>query len=48
MLICEDAAVMEAAAERRSAARKPLLYAATNDNYEAMTALAQRLEAPLL
>ena len=47
MLICEDAAVMEAAAEA-VAARKPLLYAATNDNYEAMTALAQRLSAPLL
>ena len=46
MLICEDAAVMEAAAEA-VAARKPLLYAATNDNYEAMTALAQKVECPL-
>ena len=46
MLICEDAAVMEAAAEA-VAARKPLLYAATNDNYEAMTALALKVECPL-
>ncbi|NLZ38295.1 MAG: acetyl-CoA decarbonylase/synthase complex subunit gamma [Firmicutes bacterium] len=46
VLICEDVAVMEAAATA-VADRKPLLYAATNDNYEAMTALAQKLECPL-
>ena len=46
VLICEDVAVMEAAATA-VADRKPLLYAATNDNYEAMTALAQKVACPL-
>ena len=44
MLICEDAAVMEAA---MVVMRVNLLYAATNDNYEAMTALAQKVECLL-
>jgi acetyl-CoA decarbonylase/synthase complex subunit gamma len=46
VLICEDVAVMEAAATA-VVAKKPLLYAATNDNYEAMTALAQKVACPL-
>lgn len=46
VLICEDAAVLEAAAAA-VADKKPLLYAATNDNYEAMTALAQKVACPL-
>jgi acetyl-CoA decarbonylase/synthase, CODH/ACS complex subunit gamma len=46
VLICEDVAVMEAAAVA-VADKKPLLYAATNDNYEAMTALAQKVACPL-
>ncbi|MCR3921046.1 MAG: acetyl-CoA decarbonylase/synthase complex subunit gamma [Firmicutes bacterium] len=46
MLICEDVAIMDAAATA-VASRKPLLYAATNDNYEAMTALAQKVACPL-
>ena len=46
VLICEDVAAMEAAATA-VAASKPLLYAATNDNYEAMTELAKKTECPL-
>lgn len=46
ILISEDLAAMEAAASA-VADSKPLLYAATNDNYEAMTALAQKYSCPL-
>ncbi|EEG78228.1 acetyl-CoA decarbonylase/synthase complex subunit gamma [Dethiobacter alkaliphilus] len=46
VLICEDVAAMETAATA-VADKKPLLYAATNDNYEAMTELAKKLECPL-
>ena len=46
VLICEDVAHMEAAATA-VADKKPLLYAATNDNFEAMTALAMKVACPL-
>jgi acetyl-CoA decarbonylase/synthase, CODH/ACS complex subunit gamma len=46
VLISEDAAAMDAALSA-VAAGKPLIYAATNDNFEAMTALAQKYECPL-
>ena len=46
VLISEDVAVMEKALEV-AAAVKPLVYAATADNYEAMTALAKKYEVPL-
>lgn len=46
VLICEDVAHMEAAATA-VADKKPLLYAATNDNYEAMTELAMKVACPL-
>ncbi|MEN3005171.1 acetyl-CoA decarbonylase/synthase complex subunit gamma [Dehalobacterium formicoaceticum] len=46
ILMSEDAAAMEKAVEAVTA-RKPLIYAATADNYEAMTAVAQKYEAPL-
>jgi acetyl-CoA decarbonylase/synthase complex subunit gamma len=46
VLISEDVAAMEAAAAA-VAGSKPLLYAATEDNYEAMTALAAKLGCPL-
>ncbi len=46
VLIAEDPAVMEAALPA-VAARKPLLYAATNDNYEKMVALAKDNGCPL-
>lgn len=44
MTCCTEAA--EAALEKIKA-EKPLLYAATEENYEAMTALAQKYEVPL-
>lgn len=46
LLICPSADVMEAAATA-VADKKPLLYAATNENYEEMTSLAQKLACPL-
>jgi acetyl-CoA decarbonylase/synthase complex subunit gamma len=46
VLISEDVAAMEAAAAA-VADSKPLLYAATDNNYEAMTALAQKHGCPL-
>jgi acetyl-CoA decarbonylase/synthase complex subunit gamma len=46
ILMSDDAAAMEKALEIVSA-RKPLVYAATIDNYEAMTAVAKKYEAPL-
>ncbi len=46
ILICEDPAVMEGALGA-VADRKPLVYAATADNYEKMTALAKGKECPL-
>ncbi|MGI5875644.1 MAG: acetyl-CoA decarbonylase/synthase complex subunit gamma [Dethiobacteria bacterium] len=46
VLISEDPAAMEAALEV-VADRKPLIYAANNDNYEKMTELAKAKECPL-
>jgi acetyl-CoA decarbonylase/synthase complex subunit gamma len=46
VLIAEDPAAMEQALEVAGAG-KPLIYAATPANYEAMTALAKKYEAPL-
>lgn len=46
ILIAEDPAVMEAGLAV-VADRKPLIYAATNDNYEKMTALAKANSCPL-
>ncbi|MBC7106562.1 MAG: acetyl-CoA decarbonylase/synthase complex subunit gamma, partial [Firmicutes bacterium] len=46
LLISEDPAAMEKALEVAGAG-KPLIYAATPANYEAMTALAKKYEAPL-
>jgi acetyl-CoA decarbonylase/synthase complex subunit gamma len=46
-LISEDVAAMEAALEVL-ADRKPLIYAANNDNYEKMTELAKAKECPLV
>ena len=46
ILIAEDPAIMEAALPA-VAARKPLLYAATNDNYEKMVELAKAKGCPL-
>ncbi len=46
ILMSEDPAAMEAAASV-VAERRPLLYAATADNYEKMVELAKKLNAPL-
>lgn len=46
ILMSEDVVAMEKALEIVTA-RKPLVYAATAANYEAMTALAKKYEAPL-
>lgn len=46
ILMSDDSAAMEKALEAVTA-RKPLVYAATIDNYEAMTAVAKKYEAPL-
>lgn len=46
VLLAEDPAAMEKALEVAGAG-KPLIYAATPANYEAMTALATKYEAPL-
>ncbi len=46
VLIAEDADVMARALEA-AAEKKPLIYAATADNYEAMTALAKEKGCPL-
>jgi len=46
ILIAEDPAIMEAALSA-VAERKPLLYAATNDNYEKMVELAKAKGCPL-
>jgi acetyl-CoA decarbonylase/synthase complex subunit gamma len=46
ILMSDDSAAMEKALETVTA-RKPLVYAATIDNYEAMTAVAKKYEAPL-
>ncbi len=46
ILLCKDPAVMEAAAVA-IAARKPLLYAATADNFEKMVEIAKKVAAPL-
>lgn len=46
VLISNDPAAMEAALSA-VADTKPLIYAATNDNYEAMTELAKKFECPL-
>ncbi|HAA90308.1 MAG: Corrinoid/iron-sulfur protein large subunit AcsC [Thermoanaerobacterales bacterium 50_218] len=46
ILLTEDPAVMEAAASV-VADRKPLLYAATGDNYEQMVEVAKKFQAPL-
>ncbi|MBS4008968.1 MAG: acetyl-CoA decarbonylase/synthase complex subunit gamma [Clostridium sp.] len=46
LLICENTDVMSAAAAA-VADKKPLLYAATNENYEEMTSLARELACPL-
>lgn len=46
VLMSEDVVAMEKALEIVTA-RKPLVYAATTDNYEAMTAIAKKYEAPL-
>lgn len=46
ILMSDDSAAMEKALAEVTA-RKPLVYAATIDNYEAMTALAKKYEAPL-
>lgn len=46
ILICEDPALLEGAVEV-VAARKPLLYAATADNYEKMVELAKAKNCPL-
>ncbi|ATW24373.1 acetyl-CoA decarbonylase/synthase complex subunit gamma [Candidatus Formimonas warabiya] len=46
VLMSDDSAAMEKALETVTA-RKPLIYAATTDNFEAMTALAKKYEAPL-
>ena len=46
ILICEDPALMEGAAAA-VAARKPLLYAATADNYEKMVEIAKANECAL-
>lgn len=47
MLISEDVAAMEAAAAD-VADRKPILYAATADNYEKMVEIAKKIAAPLV
>lgn len=47
MLISEDVAAMEAAAADL-ADRKPILYAATADNYEKMVEIAKKIAAPLV
>jgi len=47
MLISEDVAAMEAAAADL-ADRKPILYAATPDNYEKMVEIAKKIAAPLV
>jgi len=47
MLVSEDAAAMEAAAADL-ADRKPILYAATPDNYEKMVEIAKKIAAPLV
>lgn len=47
LLVCEDVAVLEAAATV-VADKKPLLYAATDENYEAITALSLKLACPLV
>ncbi len=46
VLASSDAAIMEAALEK-TAGLKPLIYAATEDNYEAMAALAKKHACPL-
>lgn len=46
ILMSDDSAAMEKALAVVTA-RKPLVYAATADNYEAMTAVAKKYEAPL-
>ncbi len=46
ILASSDAAVMEVALEK-TAANKPLIYAAAPDNYEAMAALAKKHACPL-
>jgi acetyl-CoA decarbonylase/synthase, CODH/ACS complex subunit gamma len=46
VLMAEDVAVMAAALEV-AAERKPLVYAATADNFEAMTELAKTKGCPL-
>ncbi len=46
VLICEDPSVMEGALDV-AAGRKPLVYAATADNYEKMVELAKSMECPL-
>ncbi|NLA11877.1 MAG: acetyl-CoA decarbonylase/synthase complex subunit gamma [Firmicutes bacterium] len=46
ILLCEDPALMEGAAAA-VASRKPLLYAATADNYEKMVEIAKANECPL-
>ncbi len=47
ILICEDPSVMEAALDV-AADRKPLVHAATADNYEKMAELAKSKECPLV
>jgi len=47
ILMSDDSAAMEKALAEVTA-RKPLVYAATADNYEAMTAVAKKYEAPLV
>jgi acetyl-CoA decarbonylase/synthase complex subunit gamma len=46
ILASQDAAVLEAALEI-IAAQKPLIYAATEDNYQAMAGLAKKYQCPL-
>ena len=47
LLATEDPAAMEAAAAG-VADRKPILYAATGDNYEKMVEVAKKVKAPLV